>query len=140
MSFIEKLKKISTPVKEEKCGTYVSISLKNSKDFQNWFKRQGINYLVQDVHCTIAYSRNYFNHIANPIPITVYPEDIIGFDAFSSNTDSRVLNVLVLKISKRELNDRFDVCQREGATSDFDSYKAHISITYEMLNIDIDKL
>lgn len=117
---------------EHKDGTYINVkpTKDNKKELYNWVVDNEIgNPLNRDeYHVTVIYSRN-------PCPNAKYYDfnlpiegKICGWEIFDAN----IGRCLVARIESKQLNDiNNDLMTKYGATSDFDSYKPHITVSYD---------
>lgn len=116
-------------------GTYVSVKVKNNDEFYNWFLSQGVEPLNKsDLHCTIAYSKKEFERIPNKKEIIINPNQLMKIEPLGDE------GAIVLKFNSDEMQNRFDECIKSGATFDYDSYKPHITITYNGKGLDLSSL
>jgi 2'-5' RNA ligase len=110
--------------KNEKSGTYASMQPNQSsrKKLHDWLEKQEVPNLVapEEYHVTIAYSRKPVPQIAKiepNLPIKVKP---IGWEVFG--------DLLVLKVSDKDLSKIFDKTREMGATFDYPEFIPHISV------------
>lgn len=143
-----KLKDITHTVTDKKPGTYAGIrfSPETVEALEAFGKTHKIaNQLTNDdFHSTLLYSRK---HLPNYEPAGDYQQPMIGtptqWDVWPSNPDEdgNTRNILVLQYSCPPLYQRHhELMQKHGATYDFDTYKPHITISYDAGDINVDKL
>lgn len=117
-------------------GTYVSRKVRNPEILYNFFKDQGVNVVpMNELHCTIAYSRKEFLLDVDSKDIIIKPEQLksklepLGDDG-----------AIVLKFESKEMIERFNHCIKKGATYDYPKYQPHISISYNGKDLDLNKI
>lgn len=122
---------------KHKDGTYVSMDLTDTD-------RQILDHFVEmnlgltdrvdpsTYHITIIYSRtpvpsaeNYTNMV-NPLPTEA---TVVGYEIFPTKNDGKCLVMRLDHPFATLLNKQLTA---EGATSDYDSYKPHLTIAYDM--------
>jgi hypothetical protein len=82
---------------------------------------------AEELHTTIVYSKTTVHwRAAHDIYHEAAP---IGFEVWKTQSEK---NCLVLKIECPYLNIRFGVAMDRGATYDFDEYKPHITLSYDV--------
>lgn len=120
---------------KHKDGTYVSMDLSQGcKDILDHFVEMNLG-LTERVdkstyHITIIYSRT-------PVPSAEQyagysndqPAKVVGYEVFPTKSDGKCL-VMRLQYPFAELLNKQLTAQ--GATSDYDHYKAHMTIAYDM--------
>jgi hypothetical protein len=115
-----------------KDGTYVALLMDTaSKKLLDVFTSQNLG-LTEKVdpagyHCTIIYSKT-------PVPnaeVIKYPSNAIahvtGYDIFTTKDDGKCL---VMRLHCPQAFDLNLVLSKLGATSDYDLYKPHVTISY----------
>lgn len=125
---------------EHKGGTYAALSVSFSsqnkiKQFIDKFLEINKDATLVDpaeYHCTLIYSRNPcpdVKHLNPTLPISAIP---IGFELFESKSESTLGSMcLVLLLDSDDLRNLEKKCRDDyGASSDFPSYKPHISLVY----------
>jgi len=120
-------------------GTYagVKVSEKTQQTISEFIANNNIpNPLsVDKLHTTLLYSRNY---LPNYVPAGIYDQPIVGraqgFEKWPTNpSNGNVTMCLVLKVDCPELSERHKFLMDEyNATYDFDVYKPHITISYDV--------
>ena len=116
-------------------GTYVSMRVKNSEEFSEWFKSQGIDVVpTEELHTTIAFSRKPFTIVPSANEITVTPSQLKSIEPLGDD------GAIVLKMECEELQNRFNDCMEAGATYDYDDYIPHITITYNVEGLDLSNI
>ena len=116
-------------------GTYVSLKVINCVELAEHFKSQGLNIIKpSELHCTVAYSTNTFEHKDNPETIVVSPVDV------EMHLSTLGDNCIVLKINNQEVTKRHEKTIEEGATHRYTTYQAHITLKYSGTDLDLNKL
>ena len=118
-------------------GTYVSIEMDRSSQalLDNFV---GMNLGLEErvdpstYHITVIYSRtpvpsaeNYL-HMSNPLPVEAR---VTGYEVFPTKNDGKCLVMRVDCPYATRLNAEL---VKQGATSDYDVYKSHITIAYDI--------
>lgn len=119
---------------KHKDGTYVSLEMtSDSRALLDHFVEANLG-LTERVdsntyHITVIYSRT-------PVPTAEnYAKDIdatahaTGYEVFPTKNDG---HCLVLRIACPEATELNSKLSKEGATSDYDVYKPHVTIAYDM--------
>lgn len=118
---------------------YVSRRVINSKDIISWARSQGIEQIVPDLHVTIVYSKTPVNWMdmgedwASDARgrLKIKPGGPRTVDRFGDNA-------AVLEFVSNDLSWRHRAMIENGASSDYDEYNAHITITYGELPDDVE--
>ena len=111
---------------EESKGKFIGLKIKNAKQLHDWYSNQGLEMLpVEELHCTLAYSKKDFKHTLNTEDIIV-PSCNIRDELFLLGLEDKVV---VLKFDSELLSDRFQICIEEGAVFDFLTYQPHITLS-----------
>jgi hypothetical protein len=93
-----------------------------------------------DYHSTIVYSKKTLKNVLSQRKIE-WAGKPIGLDIFSAKNNGITTKCLVLKFESTEMNNRhMYLKQYANATHDFPSYIPHITLSYDIGNLDIDKL
>ena len=121
---------------KHKDGTYVSLDLsKESKALLDNFVEMNLG-LTERVdsstfHITIIYSRtpvpsaeNYL-HMNSPLPVEALAT---GYEVFPTKSDGKCLVMRLACPYATRLNSELG---KQGATSDYDEYKPHLTIAYD---------
>lgn len=117
-------------------GTYVSRKVRNPEILYNFFKDQGVNVVpMNELHCTIAYSKKEFLLDVDHNEITIKPEQLKS--KLEPLGDE---GAVVLKFESDEMVERFNHCIKKGATYDYPKYIPHISISYDGKDLDLKKI
>lgn len=144
-----KLKEITKTIEEEALpGTYAGVRFgpDTVKALQKYGKSNGIpNRLPhENFHTTLLYSRK---HLPNYQPAGDYPVPMkgtpVGFEVWPSqpDDDGNVKNCLVLAYSCPTLYQRHHkLMNQHGATYDFDEYKPHVTLSYDIGDFNADDL
>ena len=120
---------------KHKDGTYVSLDLsQESRDLLDNFVNMNLG-LTERVdpstfHITVIYSRtpvpsaeNYL-HMSSPLPVEAMAT---GYEVFPTKNDGKCLVMRLACPYATRLNSELT---KAGATSDYDQYKAHLTIAY----------
>ena len=118
-------------------GTYVSLNLsKQSKELLDNFVEMNLG-LKERVdkstyHITVIYSRSpvptaeNLLHMHTPLPVEA---QVTGYEVFPTKNDGKCLVMRLDCPFATRLNADLT---KQGATSDYDQYKAHLTIAYDM--------
>lgn len=134
--------------KEGKPGTYAGVrfSPATTESLEKYTEDNKIPKPIgkEHFHTTLLYSRK---HLPNYEPAGEYEVPMKGtpteFEVWPSQPDEKgkIKNCLVLKYSCPTLYQRHHkLMLQHGATYDFDEYKPHITISYDIGKFDADKL
>ena len=122
---------------KHKDGTYVSLEMtQESKDMLDNFVEMNLG-LTERVdkktyHITVIYSRTpvpsaeQLLHMNTSIPVEAQP---VGYEIFPTKNDGHCLVMRIICPYATRINSQLE---REGATSDYDQYKPHITIAYDI--------
>lgn len=122
---------------KHKDGTYVALDMsKESKDLLDNFVANNLG-LTERVdkktyHITVIYSRTpvpsaeALLHVNTSIPVEAQP---VGYEIFPTKNDGYCLVMRIICPYATRINSQLE---REGATSDYDQYKPHITIAYDI--------
>lgn len=122
---------------KHKDGTYVSLEMsKESRQLLDHFVEMSLG-LEERVdpstyHITVIYSRTPVPTAENLLHMnTVLPVEatVTGYEVFPTKNDGKCLVMRVECPYASRLNAQLT---KEGATSDYDVYKSHITIAYDM--------
>lgn len=97
------------------------------------------------MHCTVLYSRKYCPDY-EPLgkispPWTGTPTALEVWESRGKNRDEKPSRCLVMKFTCDKLNDRHQALMEEhDATYDFPDYKTHITLSYDIGDMDETKL
>lgn len=90
-----------------------------------------------EFHSTVMFSRKYIPTFAPLGAIKEWDGNFTKFDIFPSEEE----NALVLKYDCHELSERFDeIVKKYGATWDHDQFDPHITLSYNIGDLDISQL
>lgn len=126
-----------TQYAKHKDGTYVSLEMsKESRSLLDNFVAMNLG-LTERVdpktyHITVIYSRTPVPSAENLLHMnTSLPVEAMatGYEVFPTKNDGKCLVMRVVCPYATRLNSQL---AREGATSDYDDYKAHITIAYDI--------
>lgn len=143
-----KLTEITERKEEEMKGTYAGVRFSESttEALKKYIKENKIpNPVSADkFHTTLLYSRKY---LPNYKPAGEYSTPMFGkpenFEIWQSQPDEngKKSNCLVLRYSCPELYQRHHkLMLQHGATYDYDEYKTHVTLSYDVGDIDVNKL
>lgn len=128
-------------------GTYAGVKFSDdtSKLIKQYLDDNKIPNAISPnkLHTTLLYSRK---HLPDYKAIGTYPKPLIGtpgnFDVWKSNNeDGSSTNCLVVEFDCPELSKRHDELMDEHkATYDFPDYKTHITLSYDIGDMDIKDL
>lgn len=122
-------------------GTYAAVTFDGdtNKMLVNFCKDNNIpNPLNEnDFHCTVTYSRK---HLPDYDPLTTidpsWQAKADHFEVWESGANAfkdHVTHCLVLKLNCPELHERFKYAMDDlGATYDYDEYKPHVTLSYDV--------
>lgn len=127
------LKKI-LKIDEASKGTYVARKIKNAESLYNHYKNQGVDVVpMEELHCTIAYSKKEFKPELNSNEIEImYDEDIYPY--LEPLGDD---GCIVMKFKSKEMTERWQDCIDRGATYDYEKYIPHITIAINEKDLDL---
>ena len=122
---------------KHKDGTYVSLEMSDDsrKLLDNFVVMNlGLSERVDPstYHITVIYSRTpvpsaeHLLHMNTALPVEAQP---YSYEIFPTKNDGKCLVMRVICPYATRLNSQL---AREGATSDYDDYRAHITIAYDM--------
>jgi len=144
IKYIMKLKNIIEDLFEEKqAGTYIGMHLSKSSndDLSQYLKEKKIpNPVPSDkLHATVLYSRK-------PCP-TIIPKGMMKLGVYATPTNMDIWETkddkkaLVLELNSPELIRRHKYFIKEhGGTHDYDEYKPHITLSYDVEDFDISNI
>ena len=119
----------------DKPGIFVGLNVINNVELVEFYRLQGITILSpSELHCTVAYSRTYFEHKPD------YSSTIVKPDEMEDRLSTLGENCLVLKFNNKELQDRHKVTIEEGAMYDYPTYQPHITLRYSGTSVDLEKV
>lgn len=118
-----------------KKSLYVNRPLANAEEFIEWAKSQGFEKITEpaDLHVTVLYSKGEVD----------WAQFELETDKLTVKGGKRKVEPLgdegavVLKFDTQHLQDRHDHFVDGGATHDYDSYKPHVTITYDGQGVDL---
>lgn len=128
-------------------GTYAAVKFDTTtkRTLYNYLKDNDVPHRVRphEMHTTLLYSRK---HCPNYKPQWVYDTPLIanpiGLEVWSARSDvGSSTKYLVLKLDCPELVERHEQLRKEhGATHDYPNYQPHITLSYDIANLDVDSL
>jgi len=131
---------------KHKDGTYVALEMsQESKDMLDNFVQMnlGLSERVdkKTYHITVIYSRTpvpsaeALLHMNTSIPVEAQP---VSYEVFPTKNDGQCLVMRVICPYATRINSQLG---NEGATSDYDQYKPHITIAYDIKEkVDVNSL
>lgn len=122
---------------------YIRRDVLNTKEIISWAKKQGFKTTLpaEDLHVTVCFSRAKVDWMKMQ---EAWGNENGGVDVKPGGP--RVVEPLgdkgavVLLFASNELIWRHESLKRGGASSDYDTYQPHITITYEPGEVDLDKV
>lgn len=133
-------------MKQQK-GTYVGVKFdKETVDaISKYIKDNNIPNAIKpdEIHTTLLYSRK---HCPNYIPGGMYKKPIIAtpkeFTVWETNPDAGTkTKCLIVKLNCPELVDRHnELMDEHDATFDYDKYQPHVTLSYDIGDIDVKDL
>ena len=123
-------------ITEKTSSLYVSRQLLNADELIAWAKEQGFKSILSasDMHVTIVYSKKEVSWLKLPkmsddVKVSGGRRDI-----------EKLGDATVLRFESKVLRRRWLEFCKAGASWDHDSYKPHVSITYDISKIDTTKI
>lgn len=120
---------------------YVSRRLLNVAEFTSWAKAQGFANVSDELHVTILYSKTPVDWMkmgetweGEKGEITVAPGGARLVEPLGDK------GAIVLLFNSSNLSWRHNEMIRNGASSDYPDYQAHVTITYEGSDVDLDEV
>lgn len=138
---MKKLNFIETLIKENKKepdGTFVAVKLSEDtvNALQEAAKKMNVSNIIspEDMHITLIYSKKHLPNFEsqgkiNP-PIVCMP---CGMETFGENNDALVVRVYCPELTARNQQ----ITEEHGATSDYDQYKPHVTLSYDCSGFDV---
>jgi hypothetical protein len=133
--------RISELEEAQQTGTYVGVNF-SEETIRNLAAYQKTHNIpnptpADKLHTTILYSRRHVDwRPKTDLALLVSPEHS-DITVFNGRDGSRCL---VWKYQSEYLTKRFDLGRALGATFDYDSYKPHITLSYDIGNFDFASL
>lgn len=122
-------------------GTYVASTLSDEtiENLKKYIKDNKIPGGVNDFHITLIYSRK---PLPKFVPEKQYDPPITGkFDKLHVFDEDNEDKCLVIKLNCPRLYQRHHMIRaKHGATHDFETYIPHITLSYDIKDMDIAKL
>ena len=117
---------------------YVHRKLINGKEFVRWAKRQGFKNILDadDLHVTIAFSKKQIDWTN----LTPKKNTLKLMGGTRSVIPLGNEGAVVLKFTSNKLQEGWQYYIDHGASWDWDSYKPHVSITYDGTEVDLKKV
>lgn len=124
-----------------KPGTYAGVRFdkRTVKSLEKYVKDNDIPNANDNWHTTLLYSRK---HLPNYVPKEKYKPAMEGTPmALEVWPTQSGKNCLVINYSCSQLyQQHHKLMMKHGATYDFDEYKPHITLSYDVGDLDVDKL
>ena len=127
--------------KEDSRGVYVAVKYNQSTgdDLLDFIKKYNIpsTLKAEDFHTTLIYSRKWddiqdLNNNMEDFEIVAYPKELHVFETFNKK------RALVIKLDCPYLEERHKyLMKRYGLTYDYDEYIPHITLSYDIGNMEI---
>lgn len=120
-------------------GTYVAVKWSKyiGRHLREIFKDLPNLVPEDEFHTTLVYSRVEFDHIVSDI---MFEAKFKGFKIFEDRRTFK--KVLTIELESPDLVNRHNEIYRNNpeATYDFDNYIAHVTLSYDVEDTDLDKL
>lgn len=115
---------------------YVSRRVLNVSDIRKWAEAQGITGLLDDLHVTIAYSKEIVDWMSIRPTWSAEVDGVMRIAA-GGPRDMDVYNkgVVVLEFNDSDLTWRHEAIKEAGASWDWPDYQPHISITKDFVDL-----
>ena len=130
MKFTEITEDVVARTQSHKNGTYVcfNVSDESAKELNEWCQEHDIHVSSpSEFHCTLIYSKTPIKEFSKFHGLKILVESKIkGWELFGEDE-----NILVLSIESDDLTKINDLMIKCGATSDYDTYKPHVTICTE---------
>jgi len=134
------MKTVNEFLTEEKQGTYVGVRFTDETKAQIKQYMESMNIPnpinLDKLHTTLIYSRK---HLPNFVPRGMLDEVIEGkFTAFDTWLTNEGARALVMEYSSPELTGRNkEITMAFGATSDYPEYKVHLTLSYDIGDVEM---
>ncbi|MEZ2410537.1 DUF2213 domain-containing protein [Bosea sp. RCC_152_1] len=105
-----------------------------------WAKEQGLSKLLKasDLHVTVAYSKEKFDWFAAPDDFDrIRIPSLADHEAQRSVEELGDKGAIVLRFESSDLAKRWQQFREAGASWDHDTYRPHVTITYDPGDVDI---
>ena len=139
--------KLQDLFEDQNPGTYAAIrfSRKTTSQLAKYIKDNDIPNAVNTskMHCTLLYSRKPCpDYVAQGNLSPAWIGTPVGLDVWESKGDpEKVARCLVLEFECKELDDRHaELMKEHKATHDFPDYKTHVTLSYDIGDMDESKL
>lgn len=114
---------------------YVHRDVQNIKDIKAWAKKNGFKSISKNLHVTVVYSKTPVDWMkmgnAWEATLEIHDGGPRQIDQFGVN------GAVVLLFASNELKYRHGQMRNQGASSDYDDYQPHITITYKADGLDL---
>lgn len=107
---------------------YVKRDVVNHQEVKDWFSSQGLD-VLPDLHVTIVFSKREMNWNS------IVPDQSIVRLSDDDRTIEQFKHTVVMTVESKELQNRAREFKRHGASTDYDLYRPHVSISGKLLNI-----
>lgn len=117
---------------------YVCRPLENADEFIAWAKTQGFPKTVpaEELHCTIIYSKQEMPAWPDPDTDRVTIRNASGREVMPLGD----MGAVVLKFNAPMFKERWQELHDLGAKSDYPDYTAHVTITYDGADVDLENV
>lgn len=124
-----------TEAQQDARPLYASRPVANAEDIIAWAREQGFRTTVpaSEMHVTVAHSREPVD--GTTVGASAPSETVTGGERSVEQLGDD--GAVVLRIESQALTDRWQEYRDAGASWDFDSYKPHITITYQAGDLDL---
>ena len=136
-------------LKESPKGTYAGVRFDTAtnKAIHQYMKDNDIPNAIRadKLHITLLYSRKYLPNY-KPLgkiepPMIAKPTEFVVWNTKPENPNDKPARCLVVKLDCPDLVARHNKLMKEyGATYDFDKYEVHVTLSYDIGDMDIDHL
>lgn len=106
---------------------YVRRDVLNKKELTDWFKNQGLETVLEDLHITVLYSKT---------PVDWFKmgdtwQEEVEIPAGGPRAMEKFGDALVLLVASSHLSWRHEEMVRLGASHDYPDYQPHVTISYK---------
>lgn len=115
--------------------TYINRPVLNDDAIREWAISQGFASTVPDMHVTVIYSKTPVDQGADAFQPASGQVTVLG-----ERTVEKLGDAVVLVLDSKALQTRNKALLDAGASSDFDGYKPHVTISYAAGDMDLSKV